>query len=101
MDEQLKTTSTSPDSSMFLPQYSMFFLNRFQLFFYLVFSEFSSHDSAVNVGSVPTLSAMSVLSPLRSSVTLANMSNVTNTLDHQGFFFDEFNSQQSSSMSRW
>jgi hypothetical protein len=80
MDEQLNTTSTSPDS---------------------IFSEFSSHDSMVNVGTVPIWSAMSVLSPLRSSVTLANMSNVTDISDHQSFFSDEFNSQRSTAMSRW
>ncbi len=54
----------------------------------------------VNVGSVPTLFDMSVLSPLRSSFTLANMSNVTDTLD-QIFSSDEFSSQRSSAMYRW
>ncbi|CAF4352113.1 unnamed protein product, partial [Rotaria magnacalcarata] len=46
MDEQL---STSPDS---------------------IFSQLSSRDTASNGGIIPTLSALSVLSPLRSSVTL-------------------------------
>jgi len=55
----------------------------------------------VNAGTVPTLSAMSILSPLRSSVTLGNMSDVTDTLEQQSYFFDEFNSQQSAAMSRW
>ncbi len=55
----------------------------------------------VNTGTVPTLSAMSLLSPLRSSVTLANMNNVTNTLEHQSFFLDDFNSQRSAAISRW
>jgi hypothetical protein len=55
----------------------------------------------VNVGTVPIWSAMSVLSPLRSSVTLANMSNVTDISDHQSFFSDEFNSQRSTAISRW
>ncbi len=55
----------------------------------------------VNAGTVPTLSAMSILSPLRSSVTLDNMSDVTDTLEQQSFFLDEFNSQRSAAMSRW
>ncbi|CAF3399366.1 unnamed protein product [Rotaria sp. Silwood1] len=70
-------------------------------FFNLVFSQFSSHDTVVNGGIIPTLSALSVLSPLRSSVTLANMSNLTNTQENQNYFLDEFNSQQSFAMSRW
>ncbi|CAF0850992.1 unnamed protein product [Rotaria sordida] len=80
MDEQLKTISTSPDS---------------------IFSQFSSPDTVVNGGIIPTLSALSVLSPLRSSVTLANMSNLTNTQENQNFFLDEFSSQKSFAMSRW
>ncbi|CAF0770295.1 unnamed protein product, partial [Rotaria sordida] len=79
MDEQLKTISTSPDS---------------------IFSQFSSPDTVVNGGIIPTLSALSVLSPLRSSVTLANMSNLTNTQENQNFFLDEFSSQKSFAMSR-
>jgi len=81
--------------------YNSQYLLIYWIFFYLVFSEFSSHDSVVTGGTVPIMSAMSVLSPLRSSVTLANMSNITDTLENQSFFLDEFSSQRSPAMSRW
>ncbi|CAF2075777.1 unnamed protein product [Rotaria magnacalcarata] len=77
MDEQL---STSPDS---------------------IFSQLSSRDTASNGGIIPTLSALSVLSPLRSSVTLANMNNLTYAQENQSFFHDDFNSQKPFTISRW
>ncbi|CAF3424802.1 unnamed protein product [Rotaria socialis] len=77
MDEQL---SSSPDS---------------------IFSQLSSRDTAYNGGIIPTLSALSVLSPMRSSVTLANMNNLTYAQENQSFFHDDFNSQKSFTISRW
>ena len=63
-----------------------------------VLSEFSLSDSiAPNQSS----SAMSVLPPLRSSFTLANISNVTNINDNQSLFLDDFHSERSSAISRW
>jgi hypothetical protein len=91
MDEPLRIASTSPVSSMVIPQYLVFLLAELKPYFYLVLSEFSSHDSVVNPG---------IFSPLRPSFTWADMSDLTNSLYHQ-HSFDEFNSQRSSGMSRW
>ncbi|CAF1588958.1 unnamed protein product [Adineta ricciae] len=80
MDDQLKTTSTSPDS---------------------ILSEFSSHDSGINTATAPPMSTMSVLSPLRSSITLANMSNVANSLDDHHFFSDNYSSRRTADVTWW
>ncbi|CAF1118440.1 unnamed protein product [Adineta steineri] len=77
MDEQSKTTSTSPDS---------------------IFSEFSSHDSIAHAEIVPN---MSVFSPIRLSVTLDNMNLINNTMDDQSYFHDQFSPQRSAAVSRW
>ncbi|CAF3780274.1 unnamed protein product [Rotaria sordida] len=79
MDEKLTTISTSPDS---------------------ILSEFSSHDSIGSNSTVSSLSTMSVLPPLRSSFTMANINNITNFNDDQSFFLD-FNSERFSTVSRW
>ncbi|CAF3686460.1 unnamed protein product [Rotaria sp. Silwood1] len=80
MDGKLTTTSTSPDS---------------------ILSEFSSHDSIATSSTAPSSSAMSVLPPLRSSFTMANINNITNFNEDQSFFLDEFNSERFSTVSRW
>jgi len=80
MDEQLKTTSTSPDSD---------------------FSEFSLPDSGINAGIVPTMSAMSLVSSLRSSATIANMSSIASSADDQAFFRDEYSTRRSAGPYWW
>ena len=67
----------------------------------LVLSEFSPHDSIITNSTVPFESTISVLPPLRSSFTLANINNVTNTNERQSFFLDDFNADRFSAISRW
>jgi hypothetical protein len=55
----------------------------------------------MNSEAVSSLFATPVFPPMRSSMTLDNMSNLSNTLEYQNFFHDEFSSQRSSGMSRW
>lgn len=66
-----------------------------------MFSQYSSHDTVESGGIIPTMSALSVLSPLRTSITLANMNNLTNAPENHSLFFDEFNGRRSSTLSRW
>jgi hypothetical protein len=95
MDDKLTTTSTSSDSSKFYPY------NFIKRFFYLVLSEYSLSDLIANNSVVPSSSTMPVLPPFRSSFTLADMKNITNSDEHQSFFLDDFNSDRSSAINRW
>ncbi|CAF4916980.1 unnamed protein product, partial [Rotaria socialis] len=81
MDEKLTMKSTSPDS---------------------ILSEFLSYDSTTNTHStIPVSSITSILPPLRSSFTMANISSIANVNEEQKFFLDDFNLERLPSISRW
>ncbi|CAM4768116.1 unnamed protein product [Rotaria magnacalcarata] len=81
MDENLTMKSTSPDS---------------------ILSELLSYDSTTNTRStVPVSSTTSILPPLRSSFTMANISSIANVNEEQNFFLDDFNLERLPSISRW